>query len=83
MALAGQIFGKIDAAFADNNTHALKELAHSLKGSARSACCPHLGDLASAMQENAEKSVTITNDMIAALKTEFERVTEAVRDLKV
>ena len=76
------IFEKIDAAFAQNNTHGLKELAHSLKGSARSACCPHLGNLAAEMQENTEKGQPITSDMIAALKTEFTRVTAEIEIMK-
>ena len=75
-------FDKIDAAFAKNDTRALKELAHSLKGGARSACCPRLGDLAAEMQENAEKNQPITAEMVTALKAEFERVSEEVKNLK-
>ncbi len=77
------IIQKLEAAFATSNAHDLKELAHSLKGSARSACCPHLGSLAAEMQETAEKNLPITGDMIAAVKTEFERVAEEVKNLKV
>ncbi|MCK5659494.1 MAG: response regulator, partial [Alphaproteobacteria bacterium] len=73
---------KLEAAFAQNNTHELKETAHSLKGSARSACCPRLGDLAAEMQENAEKGQAITADMIATIKAEFERVAKEVKTLQ-
>ncbi len=75
--------GKIEAAFAQNDVPALRNLAHSLKGGARSACCPHLGNLAAAMQENADKNRPITAEMVDALKTEFERVTTEVNNLKV
>ncbi|MCK4945586.1 MAG: response regulator [Alphaproteobacteria bacterium] len=73
---------KLEAAFAQNNTHELKETAHSLKGSTRSACCPRLGDLAAEMQENAEKGQAITADMIATIKAEFERVAKEVKTLQ-
>ncbi len=80
--MTAPIFDKLDKAFAENNTHALKEIAHSLKGSARSACCPHLGQLAADMQDNAEKSIPVTADMVAALKTEFGRVTAEIENMK-
>jgi len=73
---------KLEAAFAQNNAHDLKEIAHSLKGSARSACCPRLGDLAAEMQENVEKDQAITADMIAVIRAEFERVAEEVKILQ-
>ncbi|MFH1159072.1 MAG: Hpt domain-containing protein [Pseudomonadota bacterium] len=73
---------KLEAAFAQKNMHCLKEIAHSLKGSARSACCPRLGDLAAEMQENAEKGQEITADMIAAVRKEFGRVAEEVSALQ-
>ncbi len=75
-------FEKMDVAFTKNDAHALRELAHSLKGGARSACCPHLGDLAADMQKNAEEQKEITAEMIAALKTEFARVTETIENMK-
>ena len=77
------LFDKLDSAFAQNNTHGLKELAHSLKGSARSACCPHLGTLAAEVQESAEKGRPITAEMISALKAEFGRVTTEIENMKV
>ena len=82
MKMTAPTLDKIEAAFAQNNTHALKELAHSLKGGARSACCPHLGTLAAEMQENAEKDHPITAEMIAALKTEFSRVGAEIAVMK-
>ena len=72
---------KLETAFAENNIHDLKEIAHSLKGGALSASCPHLGARAAELQKNAEKGQTITADMIAAVKKEFKRVTEEVKKL--
>jgi len=74
---------KIDAAFTAGDTKKLKEVGHSLKGSARSACCPHLGDLCAALQEAAEKGHPVTAEMITAIKAEFERVAAEVEVLKV
>ena len=74
---------KLEAAFTQKNIHAVGEIAHSLKGAARSACCPRLGDLAAEMQEKAEKNLPVTAEMIEAIKAEFLRVTAAVNDLKV
>lgn len=74
---------KIDAAFAEGDTKKLRELGHSLKGSARSACCPHLGDLSAALQEAAEKGHPVTAEMITAIKTEFERVAAEIETMKV
>jgi two-component system sensor histidine kinase/response regulator len=74
---------KLETAFNDNNAHNIREAAHSLKGSARSACCPHLGNLAADMQTNAEKGTPITADMIAAIKKEFTRVGVEIQNMKV
>jgi HPt (histidine-containing phosphotransfer) domain-containing protein len=82
VSMTGPTLGKIEAAFAQGDTRALRELAHSLKGGARSACCLRLGDLAAEMQVYAEKNQPITADMVAALKIEFARVSEEVKNLK-
>lgn len=74
---------KLEKAFAESNMLQVKELAHSLKGGARSACCPHLGDLAADMQERAEKGPAVTQDMVTAVRAEFTRVTEEIRNMKV
>lgn len=77
------VIEKLSAAFARNDIDILREQAHSLKGSARSACCPHLGNLAATMQENTERNIPVTEGMITALCAEFERVAEEVKGLKV
>jgi two-component system sensor histidine kinase/response regulator len=74
--------GKIEAAFAKGEAHALRELAHSLKGGARSACCPRLGDLAAEMQENAGKNRPITTEMVEEIKAEFGRVSAEIENMK-
>jgi signal transduction histidine kinase/CheY-like chemotaxis protein len=73
---------KIRAAQTANNFHDLQETAHSLKGAARSACCPRLGDLAGQLQENAEKSIP-SETLIQEIEAEFAVVTEEIKNLKV
>ena len=64
-----------------NNMHDVKEIAHSLKGGARSACCPHLGDLASDLQDDAEDGKDTCNDLVDQIVTEFTRVETAIAAL--
>lgn len=59
---------------------ALAETAHSLKGAARSACCNVLGDLASDMQDGAEKN-SYSPELVARIEEEFVRVKDAVAAL--
>lgn len=59
---------------------ALAETAHSLKGAARSACCNVLGDLASDMQDCAEKN-SYSPELVARIEEEFVRVKDAVAAL--
>ncbi len=73
---------KIEATFAEGNMPKLKELAHSLKGGARSACCPRLGDLAAELQERASKGPAVTQEMISGIATEFVRVEKEIRNMK-
>lgn len=63
------------------NTHGLAETAHSLKGGARSACCPVLGDIASDIQDSAEKGENRKELVDSAFK-EFERVKDTIANLK-
>ncbi len=74
--------GKIEATFAEGNMPKLKELAHSLKGGARSACCPRLGDLAAELQERASKGPAVTKEMISEIVAEFARVEKEIRSMK-
>ena len=78
-----KVIEKIEKAFVTNNIHELKELAHSLKGAARSACCPHLGQIASDIQDKTERSQILDTDLIASLRSEFDRATAEIRALKI
>lgn len=60
----------------------LKEAAHSLKGAARSACCNVLGDVAAALQEDAEAKKPTCARLVAAAEREFERASAEIRALK-
>ncbi len=72
----------IGEALAANDYDDLKELGHSLKGAARSACCPVLGDYASLLQDEAEAKNPV-DEIVANIKIEFERVREEIKNLKV
>lgn len=63
--------------------HKSKEVAHSLKGAARSACCPKLGDVCAKMQEDIERGGSPDKDLYAKIKAEFDYVCEDVKQLKV
>ncbi len=70
----------ITSAFKANDFHRLSELGHSLKGAARSACCPRLGDLAGQLQDDADDQkdvASLAHDIIG----EFDRVTKEIAAL--
>ena len=60
-------------AFAAKDWPKLKGIAHSLKGAARSACCPQLGDVAEAIQTQATNGY-VAADVIAPLAPAFDLV---------
>ena len=72
----------IQKTHASNDLHGLKEAAHSLKGGARSACCPALGDLASQLQDACEHGKPI-GDLPAAISREFIRAEVEIKNLKI
>jgi CheY-like chemotaxis protein len=57
------------------------DLAHSLKGSARSAACERLGDVAARIQDAANSKEDL-GEMIQAAKAEFARVGAEVKLLR-
>lgn len=73
--------GKLKDAQAAGDLHKLKELAHSLKGAARSACCNVLGDIAAELQQAAEDQRPAPH-LVAQIEAEFTRASAAIRDLK-
>ncbi len=64
----------------NNDLHGLRETAHSLKGSARSACACVLGDIAAELQDSAEAGKPC-GDLVARALNEFQRVREEVSSL--
>ena len=73
---------KIEGALKAGDFKDLKELGHSLKGGARSACLPQLGDLAAKLQDDAEveKDVEILVGQIAEAFRAAEKEIEALKD---
>ena len=63
---------KISDASNRNDPHDLREAAHSLKGSARSAGCNPLGNVAADLQDAAERGQN-PKDMVEKIRYEFER----------
>jgi len=61
-----------------NDPPELGELAHSLKGAARSACCTRLGDLASDLQDKAGEEDDKCRELVREIALEFERVRQDV-----
>ena len=79
--LTQPLIEKFRPALEAGNYHDLAELGHSLKGSARSACCPKLGQLASDLQDKAEKKEPVS-ELVEAIITEFENVKTEVETLE-
>lgn len=75
------VLNRLKQGQANNNTHDVKEAAHSLKGAARSACAPLLGDLAALAQDLAEKNGDTTR-VVEDILVEFERVRLAIKKLQ-
>lgn len=75
------LVAKIEAAQKAGDFHALKEAGHSLKGAARSACCTTLGDLASKLQDDAEKN-TPSAALVAEIVKEFARAQAEIKTLR-
>lgn len=65
----------------NNDFYRLRELAHSLKGASRSACCNILGDLASQLQDDSENRKAAPH-LIPQIEAEFLRVCDEIRNLK-
>ena len=71
----------IKTALGSNDHEALSELGHSLKGAARSACCPVLGDLAAQLQDDAEQKSNVS-ELSQKIFEEFERVETEIKSFK-
>jgi two-component system sensor histidine kinase/response regulator len=73
---------KLRAMFEAKDRQHVKEVAHSLKGAARSACCMALGDAAARVQDVCEAGEMPERALIAAVETEFERAADEIRTMK-
>ncbi len=80
--MTAPVLERLQKARAAGDFHELAEAAHSLKGAARSACCPVLGDIAEKIQNNAESKKDCTA-LVADCVMEFGRVRDEIRSLVV
>ncbi len=64
---------KLERAAKENNIKDVAEIAHSLKGSARSACATRLGNITSDIQDEAEKGI-INSTLVTDAVSEFDNV---------
>lgn len=71
----------IHQAQAQNDVHALREAAHSLKGAARSACLNDLGEVAAQLQDAAESNAGGYGEICAKIATEFARAKSEIEQL--
>jgi signal transduction histidine kinase/CheY-like chemotaxis protein/HPt (histidine-containing phosphotransfer) domain-containing protein len=78
IAMTAPLLDDLEAAFASNNTHQLKELGHSIKGAARSACCMALGEAAADIQDSIEHNKAVTADMVAAVRAEYQTAEQEI-----
>ncbi len=78
--MTAPLIQKLQEAAQNNNQHDLKELAHSLKGAARSACVNILGDLAAQLQDDAEAGKG-TNAQVAEITSAFQAAKEEIKNL--
>ncbi len=74
------LIDKLEPALKEENYSELAELGHSLKGGARSACCTHLGNVASELQDEAEKNRPVEK-IVQKIYEEFDRVKAEVENL--
>jgi two-component system, sensor histidine kinase and response regulator len=79
--MTAPLITRIQKAQDQNDFHDLKEAAHSLKGAARSACCNILGDMASELQERAERKKP-SAELVQEIAAEFTRAEAEIKTLK-
>ncbi|MEM8833357.1 MAG: response regulator [Pseudomonadota bacterium] len=74
------LIAKMEQALRDGDVRQLAEEAHSLKGSARSACAKRLGDLADQLQRDAEHG-ELNEKLVLKIQNEFEIVKDDIKKL--
>lgn len=78
--MTAPLMAKMRVALDSGNAHDLEEIAHSMKGAARSACCTILGDICADLQERGKNPADCTG-LVAQAEAEFARVKTEVADL--
>lgn len=68
-------------AYDNDDMKKLYGIAHSLKGGARSACCPRLGDVAEKIQSDAHAGA-VDSALIAQAEQEFKAISGEIERLK-
>lgn len=71
----------MEAAYKEKDHAKIIDVAHSLKGAARSACCLRLGDLADQIQQSAEEGEAPPEHLLDELIMEYARVSREVAQL--
>lgn len=72
---------KLRQAYEQEDIKDMAELAHSLKGGARSACCSHLGEFADKIQNAADNGQMPEAELMTAVEGEFARVKKEIEAL--
>ncbi len=75
------MIAKLENAFTNKDISAIKEIAHSLKGAARSACLPDLGNACDLLQEHIENDGAIDSAMKDKIDLEFQRAKTEISSL--
>lgn len=71
----------LEQAYKEKDHKKIVDVAHSLKGAARSACCLRMGDLADQIQQSAEEGEAPPERLLDDLIMEFARVGREVAQL--
>jgi CheY-like chemotaxis protein len=79
--MTAPMLAQLQVARGKKDFHDLQEIAHSLKGGARSACCNVLGDIADKLQQRSEAD-DFAPELVDGILAEFERVKAEVESLK-
>ena len=80
--LTAPMIGKMQEMVDHDDYQELRNVAHSLKGSARSACCMPLGDLAAQLQDDADERKESCAMLVEQIAVEFERAADAIKSLQ-
>ena len=80
--MSSKTIEKLTDAATHNDTKAVHDLSHSLKGAAYSACCIPLGNIAKQIQDMAHQDKADYNDLIKQIPYEIENIRDDLKKLK-